>query len=158
MDKRVSPGTTTEECQAGKYYTPHFKAGGLTGIISPEAAEFIVSDENLVPEKHAMGDIQLSMDQTLRLSQMHEKVITDFEGKIELLFMQSKKSPKYDMYWAEQVQSLFKHVFQCMVLPEEIVLRAFIIEDLYPTSLKEFIDSQVCKGELMKLGEPYPRP
>jgi hypothetical protein len=78
MDERVSPGTTTEGCQTGKYYTPHFKAGGLTGIISPEAAEFVVSDENLVPEKHAMGDIQLTMDQTLRLSQMHEKVITDF--------------------------------------------------------------------------------
>jgi hypothetical protein len=110
MEERVSPGTTEEyqRAEAGKYRTPHFKAGGLTGIISPEAAEFIVrgEEDNLVLEKNTIGDIQLSMEQTLRLSQMHEKVITDFEGKIELLFMQSKTSPKYDMYWAEQVQYL----------------------------------------------------
>jgi hypothetical protein len=110
MEERVSPGTTEEyqRAEAGKYRTPHFKAGGLTGIISPEAAEFIVRDEenNLVPGINAMGEIQLTLEQTLRLSQMHEKVITDFEGKIELLFMQSKTSPKYDMYWAEQVQYL----------------------------------------------------
>jgi len=110
MEERVSPGTTEEyqRAEAGKYRTPHFKAGGLTAIISPEAAEFIVRGEenNLVPEINAMGDIQLSMEQTIRLSQMHEKLITEFEGKIELLFMQSKTSPKYDMYWAEQVQYL----------------------------------------------------
>ena len=40
----------------------------------------------------------------MRLSQMHEKVFTDFEGNIELLYMQSKTSPKYGLYWAEQVQ------------------------------------------------------
>ena len=57
----------------------------------------------MVPEIGAMGDIQLTMDQTLRLSQMHDKVITDFEGKIEILFMQSKTTPKYEMYWADQV-------------------------------------------------------
>ena len=67
MEERASPGSTTEGGQTGKYYTPHFKAGGLTGIISPEAAEFVVSDEGLVPEKHAIGDIQLTMDQTVRL-------------------------------------------------------------------------------------------
>ncbi len=103
----MSPATEEYQTpETAKYYTPHFKAGGLTAIISPEAAEFIVSDEEnyQAPEKQAIGEIQLSMEQTMRLSQMHEKVITDFEGNIELLYMQSKTSPKYGLYWAEQVQ------------------------------------------------------
>jgi hypothetical protein len=44
-----------------------------------------------------------------------------------------------------------------MVLPEEMVFRVFIVDDLYPTSLSEFIDSQVFKGELLTLGELYTR-
>jgi len=113
MDKRLSPGTTAEEeyqtAETAKYYTPHFKAGGLTGIISPEAAEFIVGDDDNVlgAGKYAIGGFQVSMEQMLRLTQMHEKVISDFNGKIEMLYMQSKKSLKYGLYWSEQVQSLF---------------------------------------------------
>lgn len=45
-----------------------------------------------------------------------------------------------------------------MVLPEEIVIESFIIGDLYPTSLEEFIDTQISKGQLTTLGEPYLRP
>jgi len=109
MDDKESPGTTAEEyhtAETAKYYTPHFKAGGLTGIISPGAAEFTVGDEEngLGSVKYAIGGFPVSMEQKLRLTQMHEKVITDFDGKVEMLFMQSKTSPKYAMYWSEQVQ------------------------------------------------------
>ena len=112
MDEKESPGTTAEEyhtAETAKYYTPHFKAGGLTGIISPNAAEFTVGDEEdgLGSGKYSIGGISVSMEQMLRLKQMHDKMITDFEGKIEMLFMQSKTSPKYGLYWCEQVQSLF---------------------------------------------------
>ena len=70
MEERIRRGTAEayQTAEAAKYCTPHFKAGGLTGIISPDAAaEFIVADEenNLVPE--ADGEIQHTMEQMLRL-------------------------------------------------------------------------------------------
>ena len=109
MDERVSPGSNSDRYQTAetaKYFTPHFKAGGLTGIISPGAAEFSVSDEEngLGSVKYAIGGFPVSIEQKLKLKQMHEKVINDFDGKVEMLFMQSKTSPKYAMYWSEQVK------------------------------------------------------
>ena len=78
MAEKESPGTTAEEyhtAETAKYYTPHFKAGGLTGIISPGAAEFTVGDEEngLESVKYAIGGFPVSMEQMLKLKQMHEK-------------------------------------------------------------------------------------
>ena len=71
------------------------------------------------------------------------------EHKIEHLYLQDSK---YTMFWREQLSRLYSQVFQCMVIPEEWVIRSFIVDGLYPTQLESLISELKKTGELSVLG------
>ena len=88
--------------ETSKYYTPHFKAGSLTAIISPETQEFMANEKighaPICEEEYKIND-----SQKLRLQEMQWKMVEECQTteNLEHLYMQSKNNHKYKLFWRQ---------------------------------------------------------
>ena len=70
------------------------------------------------------------------------------ENRLEQIYM--SESQQYKHFWKQMIDKLYSEVFMSLALPRSLIMQCFIVDDVYPSGLRETIDHLIADRELIE--------